>query len=247
MLDARTANHSRQGGTMLQILETGAAVVTALVATVALTYAYRQVSEMRAARYEASKPYVVAYLEPHPADLSLVDLVVKNFGQTAAYDIRLKASPPLTTSINDGPHPLAIFDCLPVLVPGQSWTTLWDSGLTRKGDDYPLKHDVTVSYRGPTPEQKVEEIDSVLDWHPLMIRSAVVHDPAASIAKSVKSLSDTVQKIVSGGQLRVVADDAVHRRRVSRAHMERTGEPVTNFSDAEAAYEAEHRNNAPPP
>jgi hypothetical protein len=66
-----------------------------------------------------------------------MDLVVKNFGQTAAYNIRLTLPPlqvaPFKSQITgELVEPLSIPESIAVLAPGQEWRTLWDSAVRRE-------------------------------------------------------------------------------------------------------------------
>lgn len=78
----------------------GATILTLVVAVFALTYARGQVAEAQSARRQArelekerSQPYVVAYTESSGATPAIIDLVVKNYGQTAARNVRLELDP----------------------------------------------------------------------------------------------------------------------------------------------------------
>ena len=57
---------------------------TAVVALIAGGVAVGQLGEARQLRLEQAQPYVVAYMEPSAASTYFMDLVVRNFGTTAA-------------------------------------------------------------------------------------------------------------------------------------------------------------------
>ena len=77
-------------------------------------------------------------MEPHAADWHVIELVVRNFGQTAAYDIRFSFPNPPTVAeyenAADGYANIVELQLpreLPVLAPGQEWRMVWDSALDR--------------------------------------------------------------------------------------------------------------------
>ena len=47
-----------------------------------------QIKRNRRLAAEQTRPHVAMLMEPHAADWHVIELVVRNFGQTAAYDIR---------------------------------------------------------------------------------------------------------------------------------------------------------------
>ncbi len=77
-----------------------ATLLTAFIAIGALFYAAGQIKEAKAARQLASdlevkraQPYVVLYTEQSAATNLAIDLVIKNFGPTAATDVRVVLDP----------------------------------------------------------------------------------------------------------------------------------------------------------
>ncbi len=114
-----------------------AQVATVGVATWAALYARGQVKEARETRERVAQPEVVVFIERDPNNWHYMDLVIKNFGQTTAYNIRLTL-PPLAivpwTRDDTGEEVTSL--CVPhniaVLAPGQEWRTSWDSGVERE-------------------------------------------------------------------------------------------------------------------
>lgn len=105
---------------------------------VALVFANRQISRGRRLASEQTRPHVAMLMEPHAADWHVIELVVRNFGKTAAYDIRFSFPNPPTVAeyenASDGYAdvvPLQLPRELPVLAPGQEWRMVWDSALDR--------------------------------------------------------------------------------------------------------------------
>jgi hypothetical protein len=109
---------------------------TVLVAGVALVYARGQVKEARETRERVAQPEVVVYVDHHKVR-RYMDLVIKNFGQTTAYNIRLTLPPLLVapfTSRLTGEEVTSLWvpETIAVLAPGQEWRTGWDSAVRRE-------------------------------------------------------------------------------------------------------------------
>ena len=105
---------------------------------VALVFANRQINRSRRLASEQTRPHVAMLMEPHAADWHVIELVVRNFGQTAAYDIRFSFPNPPTVAeyenASDGYADVVELQLpreLPVLAPGQEWRMVWDSALDR--------------------------------------------------------------------------------------------------------------------
>ncbi|MUL47110.1 hypothetical protein FZI85_04060 [Mycobacterium sp. CBMA293] len=121
-----------------------AAWVTAIIAVVAAVFAWRQIGEARRTREEVAQPNVVVYPDLDPTNWQYLDLVIKNFGKTPAFNVRVTL-PDLDVSPDnpyDQPTHLYVPENIVVLAPGQEWRTVWDSGirraeLTEMGDDVP--------------------------------------------------------------------------------------------------------------
>jgi hypothetical protein len=153
---------------------------------VALVFANAQIRRNRRLAAEQTRPHVAMLMEPHAADWHVIELVVRNFGQTAAYDIRFSFPTPPTVAeyenAGDGYAnivELKLPSGLPVLAPGQEWRMVWDSAMDRAeiGNGIEsrfagsvLYHDRPAEPRGwrfwngerPELETKV-----VLDWNAL--------------------------------------------------------------------------------
>jgi hypothetical protein len=133
-----------------------AAWAAVVVALAALIYAHQQIRRNRQLNAEQIRPHVVMFMEPDAADWHLIELVVRNFGQTAAYDIQFAFSnPPTIARYEDGYQDgmvdvveLSLPDELPVLAPGQEWRTMWDSAMDRNqiGNDIESRFVGAVSY-----------------------------------------------------------------------------------------------------
>lgn len=200
--------------------------LTAIVAVVALIIAVQQVKEAKRAREQAayldaerSQPYVVAYMEASGATPALIDLVIKNYGLTAAYDVRL-AVDPWPERVIEPAGPLAIPTNIPVLAPGQEWRTLWDSGFDRSRDDVdvPTEHRGSVKFRGLNGAER--ESGVTLDWSIYSGRRWVTVLTVHDVASQLKAIATTVKKWTEGthGLSVMVRDGAVRDEQLRAAH-----------------------------
>lgn len=188
------------GGTNPDAWAAGAGWFTATIAAVAGIAAFKQVREARALREEQAQPYVVAYMEPNQTSFQIIDLVVKNFGTTAAFDVHMKSDPPLIRSSHqqDEPEPVRAFDSIPILVPNQEWRIFWDSSFSREGKKLQDKFTVTItytdSYGKKRRKRKNFETVSLLDWTvyegAMEVDALGIHD----IAKSLKAIDDKLKR-----------------------------------------------------
>ncbi len=115
-----------------------AAWVALVLSVVALVFLGQLLQRNRRLATERARPHVTMFMEPNAADWHVIELVVRNFGRTPAYDVRFSfASPPTVAryeTASDGYAdvvPLKLPDDLPVLAPGQEWRTVWDSAVDR--------------------------------------------------------------------------------------------------------------------
>lgn len=115
---------------------------TVAIAFGAALFAYQQVELARETRERVAQPDVVVYID-HNEIRHYLDLVIKNFGQTTAYNIQLKLPPlqvaPYTSNLTgEQVTHLWLPETIAVLAPGQEWRTVWDSAVRR--EDYRKKH-----------------------------------------------------------------------------------------------------------
>ncbi|MEG3634527.1 hypothetical protein [Micromonospora palythoicola] len=173
----------------------GAGWTTVVIALIASIAALRQVREARRLREEQAQPYVVAYMEHSPADMQFIDLVIKNFGTTAARDVRIYAQPALKRSTGQGAdtEDVGLFKVLPILVPQQEWRTFWDSGMNRKDTDLPDEHVVKVEYKD-SRGRIMEPTTAVLDWSVYNNSQWLVIYGSHHSAKALREIKDVVKK-----------------------------------------------------
>lgn len=166
--------------------------VTAVVAIVAGVVAGRQLREARRLRLEQAQPYVVAYMADTPHHERFVDLVLRNFGTTAAVDVRLVVTPaPRQSRQGDKPADLFLPDCIPVLVPGQEWRTFWDFAPLRVQAGLPERHEAAVSYTDSRGEAYT--FRSVLDWASLRGRTYITTSGLHEAATALQNLDQTAK------------------------------------------------------
>jgi hypothetical protein len=109
------------------------------IAVAAAVVGYLQVREARKTREKVAQPNVVVFMDHNPKNWQYLDFVVKNFGETPAYSIRIDMALPdvspyhsLITGENVGITELYVPKHIAVLAPGQEWRTVWDSAIKRK-------------------------------------------------------------------------------------------------------------------
>ena len=144
--------------------------VTAVIAIGAGWFAYQQVTEARNTRERVAQPEVVVFLDHHQVR-RYVDFVIKNFGQTTAYNIRITL-PPLDvaryTNADTGEEVRHLLrpDKIAVLAPGQEWRTVWDSVVRREN----FKGQLTDQYGGHVEfDDKVDGPDKRTYCNPIAL------------------------------------------------------------------------------
>lgn len=167
-----------------------AAWMAVVVLIVALVYAWRAHQRLRKQNEELLQPNVAMYMEPAANDWHLIELVVKNFGRTPAFDIRFDFDHPLTVAKYEESYddryydilPLSLPSSIPYLAPQQEWRIVWDSALDRRelGEAIGSRFEGSVAFydqprrsgkdRGAKGTRRVYRTPVVLDWttlHPV--------------------------------------------------------------------------------
>lgn len=146
-------------------ISASAGVLTFVIALIALLYAKGQLKEASLARQqskdlesERSQPYVVVYTE-QAAVPEILNIVIKNYGQTAAYDVKVEIDPWPKRANGEV---VKLPERIPFLAPGQDWQTMWDVSGDRLKSDLPEKHDARVTYKGL--DEKPLATRAILDW-----------------------------------------------------------------------------------
>lgn len=177
-----------------------------VVAVVAALFARAQLEEARTARQAASKdahdllveqvqPNVVLYTEHNPAEDSFIDLVMKNFGQTIATDVRSAITPAPQRSpkaSRDGQTEAVAWPALVLtLAPGQEIRTFWDVSFDRVETDLPDLHQATVDFTDSRGRPLSTE--SRLDWSIYKTRRWVDVRGTHHLAKATEEISRTLK------------------------------------------------------
>ncbi|ORB15715.1 hypothetical protein BST36_26990 [Mycolicibacterium moriokaense] len=175
-----------------------AAWVAVMVLVAALVYAWRAYQRARAQAEELMQPNVAMYMEPAANDWHLVELVVRNFGQTPAYGIRFEWAHPPTVGKYENLYEDRYYDIVPLnlpaeipyLAPSQEWRIVWDSALDRRelGEAIASRFDGAVTYTDQPPNKGSKRAGrqfrsaAVLDWatlHPVeRLELLTTHDLA---------------------------------------------------------------------
>lgn len=208
-----------------------AALLTASVAVAAVAIASGQLREARRLRREQAQPYVVAYMEASAGTNSYVDLVVRNFGNTAAFDVRMTAGHELQRSDGSGGvEAVGLFETLPTLVPGQEWRTFWDFGRSRSEADLPAVYPVSLRFRDSTGKE-LGPLNFVLDWKTFSARMWVQQYGLHEASKALRDIQQTLKRWSDGSRgIAVVArdgDDIDRRRREQAARARAEHEALT--------------------
>jgi hypothetical protein len=171
-----------------------AAWVTATIALTALLVARGQLREARRLRREQAQPYVAVFTDHSGADPQLLDLVVRNFGTTAATDVAIRIDPPphRASTSSEGYGAVWIPDRIPTLVPGQEWRTLWDFTPDRAAAELPDSHDAVVTFRDSWGE--IHSFSYVLDWSATRQRMYATVYGAHHGVKALREISETLRK-----------------------------------------------------
>jgi hypothetical protein len=175
-----------------------AAWVAVMVLVAALIYAWRAYQRARAHAEELMQPNVAMFMEPAAHDWHLVELVVRNFGQTPAYGIRFEWAHPPTVGKYENVYedryvdivPLNLPAEIPYLAPSQEFRIVWDSALDRRelGETIASRFDGAVTYsdqpttKGSKRAGRQFRSAAVLDWatlHPVeRLELLTTHDLA---------------------------------------------------------------------
>lgn len=177
-----------------------ATALMAVVAILALIYAGKQIGEAKKSReltrmleIERSQPYVVIFTEPSEATPLAIDLVIKNFGPTAAKNVRVALDPwPMRAEREGNGAQVGVPEVLSVLAPGQEWRTSWEWGPHRQNSSLPDRHAGEVTFEGingaslSSPALLDLGIYKSREW--MEIRG--MHDAA----KALRDIRDTMKK-----------------------------------------------------
>jgi hypothetical protein len=168
---------------------------------------------------EEARPYVMVFMEPsREGSPEVVDLVVKNFGKTAAQDVRIVVEPPLQRSIgeNNQPEDVWLPSVIPTLVPGQEWRTLFDMGMHRFNSALPETYRVRIETKD-SQGRSLPVHEAVLDWSQyqgkMYTTVRTMHDAATALREIEKHVKGWREGAGSGLRVFVRDGDARDARR----------------------------------
>lgn len=186
------------------------------VAIAAAFFALRQVREARISRDEQSQPNVVMFTEPMQADWQFLELVIKNYGQTPAYDVRvsLDTTPEVSPDYQGADiTKVAIPDQIPILAPGQEWRALWDHAPDHfAASGIKSRHEGVITYRGDRKKRQHwfapwrtdyarHESPVLLDFELLKdtrrVNRRKIHDVANTLDKQLKNVDKQLTAIAN--------------------------------------------------
>ena len=128
----------------------------------------------------------------------MVDLVIKNYGTTAAFNVKLESSIPLMQAFGaQGPEEIKIPPVIRTLVPGQEWRTLFDSGIERVKSDLPDTYEVVVSYesRGAPKFFKRSQRKVTKHSHTYTLDFASLKDVEFVSEKTIHNVANTLSEV----------------------------------------------------
>jgi hypothetical protein len=169
--------------------------VTAAIALTAGLAALAQLREAQQLRAEQSQPYVAVFMEQSRPNAQFIDLIVRNFGATAAIDVEVSIDPAPTQAVMDG-DPLWLPAVIPTLVPGQEWRTLWDGTVRRSEAGLPDAHSATASFKDS--RGRPFSFSYALDWEPHMKRGSLVTFGEHEAAEALRKIRETLAQWTEG-------------------------------------------------
>lgn len=243
-----------------------AAWVAVMVLVAALIYAWRAYQRARAHAEELMQPNVSMFMEPAAHDWHLVELVVRNFGQTPAYGIRFEWAHPPTVGKYENVYedryvdivPLNLPAEIPYLAPSQEFRIVWDSALDRRelGETIASRFDGAVTYsdqptiKGSKRAGRQFRSAAVLDWatlHPVeRLELLTTHDLARQEKQKLELLRNllTYYHYAASESREEVLRSEINRVRTAADKMR---ERLTTAQVKTRDVPREIPRNAPPP
>ncbi|WP_234807826.1 hypothetical protein [Mycolicibacterium bacteremicum] len=178
---------------------------TVIVAVLAAIYARGQVREARETRERVAQPEIVVFVDHHQIR-RYVDLVIKNFGQTTAYNIQitlpdLQVARYKSRATDEEVTHLLMPRAIAVLAPGQEWRTVWDSAVRRENfegtlqDQYVGRVDFDDRVDGPGKRSYSNPIilDVKMFWNTMWIerkKGRSIENALYDIAETLENYKD---------------------------------------------------------
>ena len=179
-----------------------------VVALIALVFTGRQLVETVRARKDAAEgeverlqPAVAVYIDSPPDRPASPDLVIENFGPTAARDVHVEFATPLRRSGFAAPEEetyrtVQVPD-IPFLGPGQQWRTWFDSARGRRDQgDLEDRYEGSVRYSGLHGVTRRDAV--VLDFSPLKARIYTEEKTLGSVVHAIEKLTTATKAAQRG-------------------------------------------------
>jgi hypothetical protein len=206
------------------------------------------------------------FMEPAANDWHLVELVVRNFGQTPAYGIRFEWAHAPTVGKYENVYedryvdivPLNLPAEIPYLAPSQEFRIVWDSALDRRelGETIASRFDGAVTYsdqpstKGSKRAGRQFRSAAVLDWatlHPVeRLELLTTHDLARQEKQKLELLRNllTYYHYAASESREEVLRSEINRVRTAADKMR---ERLTTAQAKAPTVEPAPPRNAPPP
>ncbi|MDQ2736842.1 MAG: hypothetical protein M3Y55_18045 [Pseudomonadota bacterium] len=194
-----------------------------------------QLGEAQRLRLEQAQPYVAVFTESSGNDALQIDLVIKNFGATAATDVRVKIDPPPRSANlrhSNVESYLKVPEVIPVLVPVQAWRCYWDfTKALAEAEDLPREYTATVSFKDSQRKPIEPMYTFLIDWGTLFDQNRLTIHNLHDLAGATMDIRDVLKDANSRDGLKVSARDGdrLHKRERrfwrgrSRAHKVEAG------------------------
>jgi hypothetical protein len=179
-------------------LTAGGTVGTCVVALLAAIVAWRQLREARRLREAQAQPFVIVDVEPSVTSRRILNLVIRNTGQTLARDVTIRFDPPLRSTLDSEGFPPANFRALakgiPALPPGREYQIMLDSTVSRSESNLPDSYTVTVKFHdrdGKKMDELTYELDLAMFHSAPYVTELSVHD----VAQELQSIRKTLEQL----------------------------------------------------
>jgi len=191
-------------------VSSGAAVIQTVLVLTGLGFAWKQISdglraraeqarEAEAARRDQERAYVAIYFDVQDDRRPIFDLTIRNFGQTAAYDVGFTFDPPLRSSFDSAMPGIndvgMIREGIPTLPPGRSMSTIFDS-IGERPEDWEKAYRATVTYRDRSGDTHRD--DFVLDLAPYAGSHYIERKGVHDVHQRLKELVTEVKHLRTG-------------------------------------------------
>ncbi|MGD8202452.1 hypothetical protein ACQE98_17560 [Ornithinimicrobium sp. W1679] len=174
-----------------------AAIVTAMIAILALRATQRD-------SHDRTRPVIIVELQPAEHNTDAIDLVVRNYGLSAAFEVQVEFDPELCVPEHDGPYMTTYLlrryqRPLSLLAPGQELRNIWASYRDMGGEDLE-NHEPTpdvataaVSYLDGQGRRYAQTFDlsiEAVSMTTFSISSTSIPGRLASVDKSLRTIAN---------------------------------------------------------